>query len=46
MAKLMVDGIALLIIFAFGLILAVIGLGYLISEIYEVIREVVKRRKK
>lgn len=46
MAKLMVDGIALLVIFAIGLILAVIGLGYLVSEIYEAIREAVKRRKK
>lgn len=46
MAKLMVDGIALLVIFAIGLILAVIGLGYLVFEIYEAIREAVKRRKK
>lgn len=46
MAKLMVDGIALLVIFAIGLILAVIGLGYLISEVYEGIREAVKMRKK
>ena len=36
MAKLMVDGIALLVIFAIGLILAVIGLGYLISEIFDI----------
>ena len=42
----MVDGIALLVIFAIGLILVVIGLGYLVSEIYEAIREAVKRRKK
>lgn len=46
MAKLMVYGIALLVIFAIGLILAVIGLGYLVSEVYEAIREAVKRRKK